>query len=145
MEKTCKAIDCETKNYCKGYCMKHYYRAKRGNDPNGKTRFDHRPARIDGNIAYLELANGKGEAIVDSYNSSLDEYKWCVSGDGYPMTWDGKRFVKLHHLVAGKPTDGKVTDHINRNRFDARTENLRHVTQRENLLNSTVSQSWVAA
>ena len=125
--------------------MKHYYRAKRGQSLTGKSRFDRRPARIDGDLVYIELANGKGEAILDISNKYFDKYNWSLSGDGYAMTWIDGKLVKMHHLVNGKPKLGKVTDHINRNKLDNQINNLRFVSQRENLLNSSISVNWQTA
>ncbi len=142
MAKICDIKDCNSKHLSKGYCMKHYYRAKRGQSLTGKSRFDRRSARVEGNLVYLELANGKGEAIVDVNNKHLEKHNWCLSGDGYAMTWIDGKLVKLHHLVIGKPESGKVTDHNNRNKLDNQINNLRMVTQRENLLNSDISLGW---
>lgn len=144
MQTTCTIENCERPRLAKGYCTKHYYRAKRGQSLIGKSRFDRRPATIEGEIAIIELANGKGNAHVDIDNRELDEHNWSLSGDGYPMTYIGGRFVKLHHLVMGKPKKGLVTDHINRDKLDNRKENLRFVTQRENLLNGALSKLQTA-
>lgn len=140
METICTINECDKPHLAKGYCQKHYYRAKRGQSITGKSRFDKRPTTIDGSIAIIELANGKGFTQVDLSDKNLDEHNWSLSGDGYPMTYVKGTFVKIHHLVVGKPPKGLVTDHINRNKLDNRKDNLRFVTQRENLLNGAHSK-----
>lgn len=140
MGKICKVENCDKNHLCKGYCSKHYYRAKRGQQVDGKSRFDRRPSTIVGEIAKIELANGKGIAFVDSHKSEVDKHNWSLSGDGYPMTYVNGALIKLHHMVFGKPPKGLVTDHINRNKMDNRVSNLRFVTQAENLRNGAHSK-----
>lgn len=142
MEKTCTISTCDKKYLAKSYCSKHYYRAKRGQEVEGRSRFDRRPATINGSIAVIEIASGKGEAIIDSEMVHLGQLNWSLSGDGYPMTYIKGKLVKLHHLVLGKPPKGKVTDHINRNKLDNTKSNLRFVTQRENMRNSSLGANW---
>lgn len=139
MPAICTAKDCGKAHLAKGYCTKHYYRMKRGHSVEAKTRFDIRPVEIVGDIARIELANGKGYATVDIDETKVQRHNWCLSGDGYPMTYISGALVKLHHFVVGKPPKGLVTDHINRDRLDNRKSNLRFVTQRENLLNGAHS------
>ena len=144
MQTVCTIELCGKPHLAKGYCQKHYYRAKRGQSLTAKSRFDRRPATIDGDIATIELGNGKGFTQIDADDAHLDKHNWCLSGDGYPMTFVKGKLVKLHHLVLGKPENGLVTDHINRNKLDNRKENLRFVTQRENLLNGAHSKLQTA-
>ena len=135
MLKYCSITDCTNSYLAKGYCQKHYYRAKRGQSLTSRSRFDRRPCRVEKEVAYLEMASSKGEAIIDAFNKRLDEYNWSLSGDGYPMTYAAGKLIKLHHVVLGKPPAGKVTDHINRNKLDNRVSNLRFVTHKENSAN----------
>lgn len=145
MASICNINECNNKHLAKGFCQKHYSRYKRGNDVEAKTRFDRRPSRIVGDVAYIELANGKGEVQIDKDFSHLNAHNWSLSGDGYPMTYVKGKLIKIHHMVLGKPEKGLVTDHINRDKLDNRKSNLRFVTQRENLLNSTISTQWRTA
>ncbi len=136
--KTCTIEDCERNYYAKGYCGGHYKRFNLGLPLEGAFRTEHRPAKIVGEIALIPLGIGAkdGLAIVDSEDSHFDKYKWSLSGDGYPMTWISGKYVKLHHLVIGKPEKGKVTDHINRDKLDNRKGNLRSVAQKVNVRNA---------
>lgn len=54
----------------------------------------------------------------------------------YPAISIKGKYVKLHHIVMGKPPAGFVTDHINRNTLDNRRANLRFCTPQENSLNT---------
>jgi len=136
MVSICTVEDCEHKQLAKSYCSKHYYRVKRGQSLTDKSRFDRRPGVIRGDTMVIELANGKGETTVDLDFSNLEKHNWSLSGDGYPMTYIKGKFYKIHHLVIGKPPAGKVVDHIDRDRLNNRSSNLRFVTQKENILNS---------
>ena len=55
--------------------------------------------------------------------------------NGYARCFMKGRVFYLHHYIC-PPIKGMVTDHINRNRLDNRRENLRRVTQSENLRNT---------
>lgn len=141
--KICKADGCgngghydkKRSNYylSLGYCDKHYRRLKRHGSVDIPTRSDSRPAIIDGSIARIQLGiNAKhGYAIVDIDKADLSDEKWVISNNGY--VYNGK--VLLHHLVIGKPPKGKVVDHINRNKLDNRSSNLRFTTQKNNSYN----------
>src|SRR3990167_6870264 len=65
----------------------------------------------------------------------IKKYKWSVNTKGYSLARVSNKNCKLHHFIKGKPPKGLVTDHINRNKLDNRDENLRFVTQSENVSN----------
>lgn len=79
MATICNIQDCDLVHLAKGFCSKHYYRAKRGQSLTAKSRFDRRPARIEGDKAYIELANSKGTASLDATFSYLDKHNWSLS------------------------------------------------------------------
>jgi len=68
-------------------------------------------------------------------------HKWHITGkEKYPYVGTKPLGMKetnlsLHHLVFGKPPEGKVTDHINGDSLDNRKENLRFCTANENWVN----------
>lgn len=134
----CRVSGCGNKKQTKiGYCVKHYKRYKRGLDPSLPSRNDYRKHIDMGDHVLLPLTVGalQGYAILDIDYAWLDKYQWSKNNSGYAQAnVDGKTTL-MHHLVIGKPKNGYVTDHINRNRADNRTVNLRHITQRENSLN----------
>jgi hypothetical protein len=66
------------------------------------------------------------------------EAKTSTIVNGYHKLWAGKKNVRAHRwaweLVNGKIPDGKVIDHICRNRACVALDHLRVVTQQENIM-----------
>lgn len=87
---------------------------------------------------------GKGYfAIVDDdLVDKANQHKWYLTWVGYNycrvQTNNGER---LHHLVAGKPPSGSVTDHKNGNTLDNRRENLHFVSQAENTTRASLRRN----
>ena len=87
----------------------------------------------------------KGEEFyfdIEDYDL-IKDICWNVSKRGY-LT--GKRFYKektivMHRIVCGVVEDGKVIDHINRNKLDNRKHNLRECYQQENTFNCKLSKN----
>ena len=94
-----------------------------------------------GDYAKIELANGKGFAIVDKDMARLDKFNWSCDGYGYPCTWYQGKITKIHHMVLGKPPKGLVTDHVDRDKLNNRRSNLRHVTQKVNVHNRVLKSN----
>lgn len=137
----CISKKCHRKVIVKrGLCWKHY------NDPkyNDKT-IDYRKlpkanrkAIIKDNIAYIPLGNNKGFAIVDKHNAWVDKYPWCLGKHKYAHSKINGKSVLLHVLLFGK--HGKLcNDHINRNRLDNRSSNMRIVSRAINNRNRHLS------
>lgn len=82
----------------------------------------------------LTTACGK-TVLVDDDMAWLARFKWCLSGD-YPSHRKFGGLIYLHWYIIGKPLKGFVTDHINRDKLDARRDNLRIVSQLMNMQNS---------
>jgi hypothetical protein len=137
INRQCVIKNCIEPGTSLGMCGKHYQRVMRGQQLNEVTRYDRRPAIIEGKVAKIPLGiNAKhGYSLVDSDQAYLDKYNWTKGTRGYPTTHiDGKN-VYLHHLIVGKPQPRFVVDHINRDALDNRRENLRFVSQRVNATN----------
>lgn len=136
--KICEAINCENTIMAKGLCSMHYYRRQRGmQDFNKPTRYDRRPAILEGDIAKIPLGveAKQGYAIVDAEYVALQYHNWTLGTRGYPVTHVDRKTTMIHHLILGKPPTGFVIDHINRNPLDNRIVNLRFVSQRVNATN----------
>ena len=93
----------------------------------------------------IKLSNGM-ECIVDDEDFDfLSKWKWkyhkalgCYGGYAVRNSYDRKTkkhlAIFIHRLVNNTPA-GLSTDHINGNKLDNRKENLRSVTQVENMHN----------
>jgi hypothetical protein len=109
-------------------------RAWRGQPLDRVTSKTPRPAIIEGDVAKIPLGiNAKdGYALVDKEFAYLDKYKWHW---GLRKAVTKQKGDKLHHLIMGKPPEGMVIDHINRDPKDNRKSNLRIVSYYENAQN----------
>lgn len=81
---------------------------------------------------------GKELIFDDDMANEVSRYTWGGhtaprSKTTYARTLDNGGVLYAHHLVIGKPPKGFVTDHVNGNGLDNRRENLRHVSQSENM------------
>lgn len=97
-------------------------------------------------IRRLRVQSSPGKYVIALVDGDYDgeyfsQYKWYLGWDGYPFrdySENGKRIrVKLHQEVSRTPR-GLWTDHINRNKLDNRSCNLRWVTPRQNTFNRVV-------
>jgi len=97
---------------------------------------------------YTLLPIGKnaknGYAKIDHQHTHLQQHLWYLGSDGYPqtnITENGRQTTRrLHQMILPKKP-GKLIDHINRDKLDNRTRNLRHVTPTENVLNSKIRKN----
>lgn len=135
----CIADSCDSPQEIKNLCSMHYQRKKLGIAEI--TVFTRRPAVIEGDIAKIPLGiNSKdGWAIVDKDFAWIDKHQWSLDSMGYPMTGSRHNKFRMHRMVMGKPLGLLVTDHLNRNKLDNRTSNLRFVTKSENSINTKLS------
>lgn len=76
--------------------------------------------------------------IVDKEDyDELSKYKWCLSKNGYANGRINGKMVNMHTHLKGKPPNGFVIDHINRNKLDNRRSNLEFRTFSQNAQNKT--------
>ena len=95
--------------------------------------------RIVGDLAYIQdPVHPDVEFIIDAEDvPAARGWRWAATGAGYAQANIGGTNVLLHRLLCPGLVDGLVTDHINRNRQDNRKVNLRAVTERGNVHNTT--------
>jgi hypothetical protein len=76
----------------------------------------------------------------DHTRELFDDYIWRCSA-GYAIADEGKgkarTIVKLHRKLMHMDNNPLIVDHVKRNKFDNRLENLRIVTVQENNRNKT--------
>ena len=82
----------------------------------------------------IALPSGQ-EVLLDKEDCErLKGFRYYLHKKGYAYRFDvNRKAVYLHHDVIGKQ-EGKVVDHINGNKLDNRKFNLRHITNRQNIL-----------
>ena len=84
----------------------------------------------------VPVTNGPCALISPIDYPIVSNRNWYMRGrKKYPASGRGRTSVYLHQMIMGN-MPGLVIDHINRDRYDSRRENLRFCTQRENSLNS---------
>lgn len=84
-------------------------------------------------------------AIVDPEDSAkVATKKWTYS-QGYAVSRDNNKHIRMHRFVMNETDPNIIIDHINHNRLDNRKKNLRRVTIKENNNNKATSflvEAW---
>lgn len=86
------------------------------------------------------LSQGKTTLVDDEDYDFLTQWKWCVGGSGYALrgtSINGKKKTVFMHREVNETAEGFDTDHINNDKLDNRSANLRHTTTSQNLMNAT--------
>jgi hypothetical protein len=91
-----------------------------------------------GDMQLIPLTQGKSALVDDQDFKFLSQWKWFLVKNKYAGTHYGenKGIIYMHRLIMNFPKKLQV-DHINRNTLDNRRENLRTVTQSQNLHNTS--------
>ena len=90
----------------------------------------------------IVCVDGQKAKVDDDMYEVLKDYVWEVKPDGYAYTFvtkgwnDPPTHAMMHHCVIGHSLYNLVVDHIDRDRLNNQRDNLRHVTNRQNALNS---------
>ena len=87
----------------------------------------------------IPLTQGKSAIVSDSDFEYLNQFKWCISPNGYAIRniiVNGKKTQERMHRVIAKIPLGKFTDHINGDKLDNRNFNLRIATKSQNAANA---------
>ena len=83
----------------------------------------------------ITVAGSNVPALVDDIHADLARYRWRLDRFGYAFRYGDKR-IMLHHAVMGSaPSPGLIRDHINRDKMDNRSGNLRWLTYAESNAN----------
>ena len=104
-----------------------------------------RKIRVEGDIAYVPLTQGK-EAIIDAADVHLVEgFNWFANKGRYTFyavrnkpTVNGKAMglLRMHRVIVNAPGDMQV-DHINGDGLNNRRNNMRLATHAENKRNTS--------
>lgn len=92
----------------------------------------------------IKLTRGKVALVDDEDYEELNQYKWYALKQGnrfYAKRHIRNHQISMHHQVFGKPPLGFVTDHIDDNGLNNQKDNLRFVTNRENLQYKNINKS----
>lgn len=105
-----------------------------------------KPTKIEvKNDLIIVTANNTGNEFVFDYTEDLlkklSGRTWSESRDGYLYSYDkkGKR-IYAHHFILPKRKD-LVTDHIDQNKKNNRSSNLRYATKSQNSFNGKVRKN----
>lgn len=71
----------------------------------------------------------------------ISKHRWYIDAEGYATTTIEGKNVRMHRFLITEVPDKMVIDHINRDKLDNRRENLRVVSQRENVWNASLRQN----
>jgi len=96
--------------------------------------------KLSGDYVLLPLSSGKFVKINKEYEQWLSQWKWSYDRYAFRtvMSNGKKTTLRMHAFIldASYPNRRTVVDHINRDKLDNREENLRVVTQKENMANT---------
>jgi hypothetical protein len=121
------------------YCEAHYKQIKtHGEIVSEYILKDGNKYTIKDNYIEVDIIGFFGEAKGKTYLSLnrldiVEKYKFHLRGNYIGITVNGN--VGYLHKFLMNPEESEVVDHINRNPFDNRDENLRVCTQSENVIN----------
>ena len=85
----------------------------------------------------VKLTHGKFALVDNKDFIKFVNLKWYLDSTGYASKRINKKTIRLHQFLIGKK-QGKIIDHINRNKLDNRRKNLRFVTHQQNQRNRSV-------
>lgn len=107
-----------------------------------------RPIRIDGEVAFVQLTQGK-EALIDAADAqSVGEFNWFAvksrktfyAARQTRISSGKQRMQSLHSFILGAK-DGSVIDHRNGDGLDNRRDNIRVSSRAQNAWNQGLSRN----
>jgi len=89
----------------------------------------------------LPLSGGKFAKIDKGMLEEMWITDWSLTADGYPATNRNGKRVYLHDIILlGLKKPGDIADHINGDKLDNRSINLRLVTKQQNNMNRSANK-----
>jgi len=137
----CLVEGCKNEHSAKGYCSKHYMHIYTYGKIKKRVMVDPNEFIFEGDVCKIILYNKDSKqidtAIIDAEDyDKVKDVKWHKeSGRGYPSSWK-KGF--LHHVIWGKKVQ---LDHKDRDKMNARKNNLRLATLKQNAQNKGVQKN----
>jgi len=137
----CLVDGCANKHMAKGYCRRHYLHIYNYGKIKKRTMNELNEFIFKGDICKIILYDVNSEpiatAIIDAEDyDKVKDVKWHKeSGRGYPSSWK-KGF--LHHVIWGKKVQ---LDHKDRDKMNARRNNLRLASNIQNAQNKGIQKN----
>lgn len=124
----------------RGLCREHQQRKAGREGQNAKTRGEQGLMGGSDVATRFSVYDGSGHvvgyAVVDDRLFALERYHWRVDKQGYVYRKSSGRRLMLHHIALGtRPSPEHEADHVNREKFDNRGQNLRWLTRSESAQN----------
>lgn len=85
----------------------------------------------------LQTKDGFETVVDDEVYEWARKFEWKISNMGYVSYRKGSDRIFLHRMICKTPDD-YITDHINGNKLDNLTCNLRVVTNKQNVWNNGI-------
>lgn len=85
----------------------------------------------------LQTKDGFETVVDDEVYEWASKLEWKISNMGYVSYRKGRDRIFLHRMICKTPDD-YITDHINGNKLDNLTCNLRVVTNKQNVWNNGI-------
>jgi len=134
--KICTIEGCNDKHSGKGYCARHRTQilkyGKILSEEYLKSRHKNKFIEYEDHIGIIltdKDGNFKAEGLFDKNKKKyIEKHKWHQSTYGYPATSIEGKTLNLHNFLY----PGKIMDHINRNKLDNRSCNLRECDRKQN-------------
>lgn len=90
---------------------------------------------VDNYIAVVASNTGELFYFDKEAKPLLKNCRWGDDGRGYLCRCENSKTIRAHWLITGEPLKGFEVDHIDRNKFNNRNNNLRIVSRSENIAN----------
>lgn len=148
IKRVCQVPGCNSHQYRKGYCNRHYLQIWRHGKILKQTKYDSNKIIQLKNacliILYSKDFSKISVAIIDKEDLyKIKKHKWSAVKDGnvlyaqmHTKNKKGKLItLRMHRLIMNAKKGCRV-DHRSRNGLDNRKENLRFCTQQQNCWNS---------